>query len=159
MVAGCISSHTWRHGILASLLHPCQRQPPVADLWLPLGKVARPYRPHEQWSRVGVGPCVGEEVWVSLREGCDCAARPPHQGLHLHAGILEEAVGLPLHCVSQIHQLGEALRWQSWRQNKFDVQETYGCVVYTVPHHLVAVDLVPVALLEGEGCRLTIYIV
>jgi hypothetical protein len=39
----------------------------------------------------------------------------------------------------------------------FDVQETYSCVVDAVPHHLVAVDLAPVVLLEDEGCRLTIH--
>ena len=38
----------------------------------------------------------------------------------------------------------------------FDVQETYNCVVDTVPDHPVVVDLAPVVLLEGEGCRLTI---
>ena len=77
----------------------------MTDSWLPLRKVARLHRPHERWSKLGISPGVGEEVWVCLGEGCDCTARPSHEGLHLHAGILEEAVGLPLHSVSQLHQL------------------------------------------------------
>ena len=77
----------------------------MVDSWLPLGKVPRLHRSHKWWCRLGVSLGVDKEAWVCLGEGCDRTARPSHEGLHLHAGILEEAVGLPLHCVSQLHQL------------------------------------------------------
>ena len=124
MLLRCISSTHLAAWHPRGLLHPGHGQLSVTDLWLSHRQIIRPGTPRKLQGRLGVGPCMGEKVWVSLREGHHRIGSPPYQASHLQAGLLDEAVALPLHCVSHLRRPYEALHRHSGCQDVFDVQWT-----------------------------------